>query len=189
MTTAPTAYPVRFDVDYPAAVDRLTALVRVVLAIPVLVVSSMLGSVTTGPLMVLLLFRLKYPRWWYDWNVALSQFNARIGAYVLLLRDEYPSTDEQQGVHLAIDYPAVGSLNRWLPLVKWALAIPHYVVLAALWAVAFLAVLAAWVAILVTGHYPRPLFDFVVGVGRWTNRVLGYVTLLVTDRYPPFSLS
>jgi Domain of unknown function (DUF4389) len=72
--------------------------------------------------------------------------------------------------------------------VKWLLAIPHYIVLVVLWLLAIVAVIVAWFAILFTGRYPRGLFDFVVGVGRWTLRVGAYAFLLVTDRYPPFSL-
>jgi hypothetical protein len=129
----------------------------------------------------MLLFRQKYPRWWFDWNVNLTGFSYRVAAYVGLLRDEYPATDEEQSVHLE-------DLNRWLPLVKWLLAIPHYVVLVFLGIAAVVSVVVAWFAILVTGRYPRPLFSFVVGVLRWSLRVGGYAVLLVTDRYPPFSL-
>ena len=104
--------------------------------------------------------------------------------------DRYPSTDEQQSVHLDIDYPdAQNDLNRWLPLVKWFLAIPHYVVLVFLTIAMVFAVVGAWFAILFTGRYPRGIFEFVEGVIRWHNRVMGYAFLLVTDRYPVFRLS
>ena len=104
--------------------------------------------------------------------------------------DRYPSTDEQQSVHLDFAYPdARSDLNRWLPLVKWLLAIPHYIVLFFLWIAARRRVIVAWFAILFTGRYPRGLFDFVVGVLRWHNRVVGYAFMLVTDEYPPFRLS
>ncbi len=96
---------------------------------------------------------------------------------------------EEQSVHLEIDYPDVErDLNRWMPLVKWFLAIPHYIVLIVLGVIAVFAIIIAWFAILFTGRYPRALFDYVVGVGRWGLRVQAYVSLLVTDRYPPFSL-
>jgi hypothetical protein len=141
------------------------------------------------PTVLLLLFRQKYPRWWFDWNVALTNFGYRVAAYAALLRDEYPSTDEEQSVHLNIPYPNALELNRWLPLIKWLLALPHYIVLGFLLIAAFFVVIIAWFAILFTGRYPRALFDFVVGVHRWALRVSAYAFLLVTDRYPPFSLT
>lgn len=141
------------------------------------------------PTVLMLVFRQKYPRWWFDWTLALTAFSYRVAAYGALLRDEYPSTDEEQAVHLTLVYPdAHADLNRWLPLVKWLLAIPHYVVLVFLGLAAVLCVIAAWVMILATGRYPRALFDFVVGVFRWGLRVNSYAVLLVTDRYPPFRL-
>ena len=137
----------------------------------------------------MLLFRQKYPRWWFAWNLAFTRFGARVAAYLLLLRDEYPSTEDEQAVHLDLDYPnAKNDLNRWLPLVKWFLAITHYVVLVFLGLAVFFVVIVAWFAILFTGSYPRDLFTFVVGVMRWGLRVEAYALLLITDRYPPFSL-
>ena len=134
-------------------------------------------------------FRQKYPRWWFDWNRELTRFSARVIVYAALLDDRYPSTDQQQSVRLELRYPDVpSSLNRWLPLVKWLLAVPHYIALALLAIAACACVGIAWFAILLTGRYPRPLFDFVVGVGRWGLRVVAYAFLLITDRYPPFSL-
>jgi Domain of unknown function (DUF4389) len=203
-------YPIRFSVDYPDRdLNRLTTFFRVFTAIPIFIV---LGSVNGGtwewsyergeavavgaggllffgPLLMIL-FRQKYPRWWFEWNRELMRFSNRVGIYLALMDDRYPSTDEQQAVHLDIDYPdARSQLNRWLPLVKWFLAIPHYIVLVFLYIAAVVVILIAWFAILFTGRYPRGLFDFVVGVGRWHNRVVGYAFLLVTDRYPPFSLT
>ena len=134
----------------------------------------------------MLVFRGTYPRWWFDFNLELQRFTNRVCAYLALLDDRYPSTTERQSVHL--EYPAPEGLSRWLPLVKWLLAVPHYLVLIVLHVAALLAVVAAWFAILFTGRYPRPLFDFVTGVFRWSNRVTGYAFTLVTDRYPPFSL-
>jgi hypothetical protein len=138
----------------------------------------------------LIVFRRRYPRWWFDFARELTRFGARVGAYVALLTDKYPSTVEEQSVHLEIDYPdAERDLNRWLPLVKWLLAIPHLLTLIVLFVGAAFAVVIAWFAILFTGRYPRVLFDFVVGVSRWWLRVQAYAFLLVTDRYPPFSLT
>ena len=201
-------YPVRFDVDYPKELDRLTTFFRIFMAIPILIVIGLLsggysgsfsgdtwqvsgafGAIIVLPTVLLILFRGKYPRWWYDWNLELSRFAMRVNTYLSLLRDEYPSTDEQQAVHLDIDYPNVGKdLSQGMPLIKWLLAIPHYIVLFFLAIAAFFAVIIAWFAILFTGRYPKALFDFVVGVHRWALRVGGYAFLLVTDESPPFSL-
>jgi hypothetical protein len=206
---AGTSYPVQFDVEYPEReLDRLTTAFRIFMVIPIAIVLATLGGestayagdhwqagatfgglVTFSPLL-LILFRQKYPRWWFDWNLELLRFQNRIGAYLALLNDQYPSTDEHQSVRLELPYPDVKQdLNRWLPLVKWLLAIPHYIVLAFLWLAALFVIVFAWFAILFTGRYPRGLFEFVVGVGRWTNRVTAYAFVLVTDQYPPFSLS
>src|SRR5918992_174506 len=203
-------YPVRFSVDYPdRELNRWTTFFRLFMAVPILVVLGSVGGGTWqwtteqggaaaagaggllffGPLLMIL-FRRKYPRWWFDWSRELSRFSSRVGAYLGLMDDRYPSTDDQQSVHLDIDYPdASKDLNRWLPLVKWFLAIPHYIVLFFLSIAAVFAVLGAWLAILFTGRYPRGLFEFVEGVMRWHNRVIGYAFLLVTDRYPPFRLA
>jgi hypothetical protein len=198
---------VRFGVDYPdRELNRATTAFRVIVVIPILVVlatvsggsigagSNRGGIAMAGGLLVfapllMIVFREKYPRWWFDWNVALLRFVNRVGAYLLLLRDEYPSTDEEQSVHLDLDYPDVSTdLNRWLPLVKWLLAIPHFFVLIFLSLAAIVVAMISWFAILFTGRYPQWAFDFVVGVMRWHNRVVGYALLMVTDRYPPFDL-
>ncbi len=142
------------------------------------------------PILLMLLFRRKYPRWWFDFNLEFLRFATRVWTYASLLRDEYPSTDEEQAVHLDIDYPdAQQDLNRWLPLIKWFLAIPHYIILIPLSIVALLCIIVAWFAILFTGRYPRDLFNLVVGVDRWWLRVDAYAFILVTDQYPPFRLS
>jgi hypothetical protein len=209
-TTGKPAYPVQFSVAYPDRdLNRLTTAFRLIVAIPILIVAASLGGDEasyaagehgwrvaggTGGLLFLapllmILFRQKYPRWWFDWNRELLRFSNRIGVYLALMDDRYPSTDEQQAVALDLPYPdAKEELNRWLPLVKWLLAIPHYILLVFLWIAAAVSVIIAWFAILFTGRYPRGLFDFVLGVFRWTNRVLGYAFILVTDQYPPFRL-
>jgi hypothetical protein len=208
--TGEPGYPVRLSVEYPdRQLNRLTTAFRLFVAIPIVVVAASIGgqsNYTAGehswrfaggaggalflaPLLMIL-FRQKYPRWWFDWNLELARFTNRIGVFLALMDDRYPSTDEPQSVSLEIRYPdAKHDLNRWLPLVKWLLAIPHYVVLVFLWIAAIVSVMIAWFAILFTGRYPRGLFDFVLGVGRWTNRVSGYAFLLVTDEYPPFRLA
>lgn len=206
-------YAARLEVDYPDRLDRMTTFFRVIWIIPVAIVLSLLtasggtrvvtetgqtirstgGGIAGGLAMataLMIAFRQRYPRWWFDFARELTRFGARVSAYGALLTDRYPSTVEEQSVHLEIDYPTVErDLNRWLPFVKWFLAIPHYVVLVVLALMAVLAVVIAWFAILFTGRYPRGLFDFVVGVGRWGLRVQAYAFLLVTDRYPPFTTS
>ena len=199
-------YPLAFDVVYPDRdLDRVTTGLRIFTVIPIgIVLAAVEGSYgwdayTFGggvggtlflAVLLMILFRQKYPRWWFDWNRELLRFANRVSAYLLLLDDRYPSTDEQQYVRLEFEYPDVPrDLNRWLPLVKWFLAIPHYLVLLFLDLGVLLAVIGAWFAILFTGRYPRAIFDFVVGVMRWTNRVSLYAFLLVTDRYPPFRLA
>ena len=147
------------------------------------------GGVLFLPLVLMIVFRQKYPRWWFDWNINFLRFSNRVTAYVALLDDRYPSTDEEQSVHLDFAYPDALQLNRWLPLIKWLLALPHIILLLFLWIAVLGSVVLAWFAILFTGSYPRNLFHFVVGVLRWTNRVNGYAFVLVTDQYPPFSLS
>jgi hypothetical protein len=213
MQVSPARYAARLTVDYPAQLDRVSTLFRLIWILPIAVVLGLLTGTGTGNVAneaggelvstgggisgglwlataLILVSRLRYPRWWFDFARELTRFCARVGAYAVLLTDRYPSTVEEQSVHLELEYPEVErDLNRWLPLVKWVLALPHYLVLAVLWPAALVAVVAAWFTILVTGRYPRALFDFVVGVGRWSLRVSAYAFLLVTDRYPPFSLN
>jgi hypothetical protein len=187
-----TSYPVSFDVEYPTERDRASTLLRLIYAIPIVllwVLFSRAVQVTFLALVAMLLFRKKYPRWWYDLNLQLTRFDARVVSYLGLLCDEYPSTDEEQQVHLQIDYPdAEHDLRRGMPLIKWLLAIPHYIVLIALGLISIVLVIIAWFTILFTGRYPRGMFDFVVGSLRWGYRVQAYMLLLTTDRYPPFSL-
>jgi len=206
------SYPVSFSVDYPdRQLDRVTSFFRIFTVIPIAIVLALVcgggtwtyttghstrtaaigagGLLFLGPL-VMILFRRKYPRWWFDWNLELHRFTNRVMAYLVLMDDRYPSTDDHQSVHL--DYPdhsTTADLNRWLPLVKWLLAIPHYIVLFFLDIAALVVVVIVWFAVLFTGRYPRGLFDFLLGVGRWHNRVIGYAWTLVTDAYPPFRLA
>ncbi len=214
MTTAtgqqpyPEPYPVQFSVDYPdRPLNRLTTFFRIFTVIPIAIVLGTVahqtwgsgsdgryyavsagGFLFLGPLLMIL-FRLKYPRWWFDWNLELQRFSNRVSIYLALMDDRYPSTDEHQSVRLDYRYPDVpAELNRFLPLVKWFLAIPHYFVLFFLNIGAFFVVIVTWFVILFTGRYPRGMFDFVEGVLRWNNRVAGYAFVLITDRYPPFRL-
>jgi Domain of unknown function (DUF4389) len=204
-------YPVSFAVEYPDRdLNRLSTFFRIFAAIPILIVATLLtssvstgqwhghtsqivyeaGGIVTLPLVLMLLFRQKYPRWWFDWNLELMRFFNRIGIYLALMDDHYPSTDEHQSVRLDFPYPDANTdLKRWMPLVKWILAIPHYILLVFMSIAAFFVVIFAWFAILFTGRYPRSLFDFVEGVTRWYNRVVAYAFTLVTDEYPPFRFS
>jgi hypothetical protein len=210
--TTASDYPANLDVEYPdRSLDRVTTFFRLFTLIPIAIVLATVsgtqtyiadagaettritvgaGGVLFGGPLLMILFRRKYPRWWFNWNLELTRFTSRVALYAALLDDRYPSTDEQQSLRLDISYPDVPrDLNRWMPLVKWFLAIPHYIVLAFLALAAFVCVVIAWFAILFTGRYPRALFDFVVGVARWALRVQAYALLLTTDRYPPFSLA
>ncbi len=217
MVTQSHPYPARLSVDYPESLNRVSTLFRLIWAIPIFVILGLLTATASDTVtvitdsgevvsritrtglgiagglfvatMLMIVFRQRYPRWWFDFALALNRFSNRVGAYMGLLTDRYPSTEDEQSVHLDLEYPNVEQdLSRWMPLVKWLLAIPHYIVLAVLGVGAVFAILIAWFAILITGRYPRALFDYVVGVGRWALRVQAYATLLITDRYPPFSL-
>jgi hypothetical protein len=211
METMTPNHPVGFDVEYPdRPLDRVSSFFRLLFAVPILIVLAAMGGPAFGagsdsgglffiglasgllviPPLLMIVIREKYPRWWFDFNLAFLRFDNRVIGYLLLLRDEFPSTDEEQAVHLDLPYPEVrADLNRWMPLVKWFLAIPHYVVLIVLDIAVVLGAIVAWFAILFTGRYPRRLFNFMVGVMRWHNRVVGYAFALVTDRYPPFRLA
>ncbi len=214
-----TEYAARLEIDYPEKLGRLTTFFRLIWIIPIAIIAGLIsgaGETVTNTVILneagevvrttqetfgglasglavatalMIIFRQRYPRWWFDFSRELTRFGARVGAYLFLLTDQYPSTVDEQSVHLEIDYPDVQSdLNRWMPIIKWLLAIPHYIVLFFLGIAALFVAIIAWFAILITGQYPRGLFDFTVGVGRWILRVQAYVLLLVTDRYPPFSL-
>ncbi|MCB0872094.1 MAG: DUF4389 domain-containing protein [Actinobacteria bacterium] len=194
---ANSTYAARLSIDYPdRQLDRLSTALRIFFVIPIAIVATLLsnsdaswGGALFLPVLLMVLFRRKYPRWWFDFELQLSRFTSRVSAYSALMSDRYPATDDDQYVHLELDYPDVErDLNRWLPLVKWFLAIPHYIVLIVLSIGAFFATIFAWFAILFTGRYPRGLFDYVEGVMRWWLRVSAYAFLLITDAYPPFSL-
>ena len=201
----------RLTIDYPDRdLDRVSTALRLVYAIPVMIVLGVVdggvagdtagetggrigafgGGVLVLPVLLMIVFRNKYPRWWFDFNLQLARFSTRVLSYLALMSDRYPSTDDEQSVHLDLDYPNVPEdLNRWLPLVKWLLAVPHYVALLFLGVAAAIGVVIAWFSVLFTGRYPRAIFGFVEGVLRWALRVEAYAFLLVTDRYPPFSLA
>jgi hypothetical protein len=185
------SYPARLTIDYPDRdLDRLSTGLRLIYAIPITVVLELVGTVLSAPVALMIVFRQKYPRWLYDFNLELTRFSTRVVSYMALMSDQYPSTDDEQSVHLELDYPDVErDLNRWLPLVKWLLALPHFIILVFLAVAAVVAVVVAWFTVLFTGRYPQALFDFVEGVLRWALRVEAYALLLVTDRYPPFSLT
>lgn len=208
-SSSPPAYPATLVIDYPdRSLNRLTTFFRLFTVIPIAIILALImggridvtaasgwtwewgmGGILFLPVLLMILFRKKYPRWWFDWNLALTRFGLRVSSYVGLLTDVYPSTDEEQSVHVEIAYPDVEKeLSRGMPLVKWFLAIPHIFVLIFVGIAALVCVVAAWFVILFTGRYPRGLFDFVVGVFRWSLRVSAYAFLLTTDRYPPFSL-
>jgi len=204
-TQPPSDYPVTFSVEYPEReLNRLTTFFRIFTIIPIVIVAGLLpggeltqygyeagftmGSLVFLPLVLMLLFRKKYPGWWFSWNLELMRFLNRVGIYFALMDDRYPSTDEQQAVRLEYPQPETQGLQRGMPLVKWFLAIPHYVVLFFLGIGAFFALIGAWFAVLFTGRYPRGIFTYLEGVGRWHNRVTGYAFTLVTDQYPPFRL-
>jgi hypothetical protein len=211
------AYALTFDVEYPQQLSRWRTAFRPIIAVPILVLVGLLvwpnesakmtaswgvepwtvtlpnisyfGGFLVLPPLLMIVFRRKYPRWWFDWNGGLLKLESRLTAYLYLLRDEYPSTDEDQAVHVTVRYPdASRELNRWLPIVKPLLAIPHYIALFVLTVASLVAVVIAWFAIVITGQYPRPLFDFIVGYLRWSNRVVAYAFVLATDEYPPFRL-
>lgn len=216
---SPVSYAARLSIEYAEKLDRLTTFFRIIWIIPIAIIFGLISGTgetvyetttlddagkvvmttrdTTGGMVsglvaataLMIIFRQRYPRWWFDFQRELTRFGYRVGAYMGLLTDQYPSTVEEQAVHLEIDYPDVkANLNRWMPLVKWLLAIPHYIVIAFLVTGAVFVVIIAWFAILFTGQYPQGLFDYMVGVGRWILRVNAYAFLLVTDQYPPFSL-
>ena len=212
MATKKDTYPASLEIDYPKKLNRVSSFFRIIWALPIVAIMAIISAegtksytyelgrkvVESGPgiatalfiaTALMILFRQRYPKWWFDFNLEFNKFSTRVGAYLCLLTDKYPSTEDEQSVHLKLEYPNVKKdLNRWLPLIKWFLVIPHIFVLIIPVIFAILATIIAWFAILFTGKYPKGLFDFVVGVGRWGWRVTAYAFLLTTDKYPPFSL-
>ena len=189
-TAGASSHPVQYSIEYPESSSRLKALFRLILILPIGVILYLVGgfsgAIFPAPVLVLL-FRKKYPKWWFDLNVESQRFSARVWAYFFLLRDEYPSTDEQQAVQLSFEYPdGDNAVNRWLPLIKWLLALPHWIILSVLSIVFLIVVVISWIAIIITGKHPRGLFDFLMGYSRWAARTTAYAFLLTTDRYPPF---
>jgi hypothetical protein len=202
------AFPATLNIDYvDTERNRLTVFLRLITMIPIVILLGAIGgptfssyepnysSVSSGsvvilflPVLLMIVFRQKYPRWWFDFNLELLKFSTRVGAYVGLLTDEYPSSDEEQGVQITLEYPDATKLNRWLPLVKWLLAFPHYIVLFFLYIVAIILIISGWFAIMFTSRFPRGIHNYLVGVTRWSIRVEAYALFLTTDIYPPFSL-
>ncbi len=190
-------HPVNLTVDYPdRALNKVSTFFRIILIVPIGIIlallwdgrGSLMGLVVL-PTVLMLLFRHKYPKWWYDWNYGLVRFCYQVFAYLFLMDDRYPSTDEEQSLHLQLPYPQVATeLHPGLPLVKWLLALPHYIVLAILGLYGIILVVIAWFAILFTGRYPKSMFAFIEGLMRWELRVIAYAFLLTTDKYPPFAL-
>lgn len=208
MSTPPEPYPVDVTIEYQdRELNRTTTFFRLFTIIPIGIIVTLLcgatasssdsgavagaaGGIIILPTALMIIFREKYPRWWFDFNKQLTAFLLRVATYFLLIEDRYPSTDEPQGVDLTLEYPNVtADLNRFMPLIKWLLAVPHYIVLFFLWIGVFFGTIYAWFVILFTGRYPKDLFGFVEGVLRWQTRVGGYTSMLVTDQYPPFRLS
>ncbi len=204
-----TKYPALLTVDFTEKRNRKSVLLRLFYAIPIFIILILITGTGSScgyeegcaggagglgilflPAMLMIVFRQKYPKWWFDWNLQFTRFSTRVGAYFLLLTDEYPSTDEEQGVHLSFEYPdAKNGLNRYMPLIKWFLAIPHYIVLAVLFIGVVFSTIFSWITIIFTGRQPRVFFDFTVSVMRWCLRVQAYAFLLITDSYPPFSFN
>ena len=186
-------YPVNLKIDYSDSSDRLTALFRLILVIPIVIILGLISSYAEAlsfAIAMMILFKEKYPKWWFDWNIGITKFAYRIAAYVFLMRDEYPATDNDQSVHLTVPYPDVKQdLKRWMPLVKWILVIPHIIVLIIIFIGVVLGIIFALFAILFTGKYPKGIFNFIEGFMRWTLRVSAFALLLTTDQYPPFRLS
>lgn len=184
-------YPLRFDVEYPERLSRWLIFVKWLLAIPHFIVLYLLGLISELFLLIAffsILFTKKFPRGLFDFIVNVYRWNANVLAYVGLLRDEYPPFSWDAGkypVTFEVDYQE--EMGRFLPLIKWFLAIPHIIALMFIFIIAALLWFIAFFAILFTGKFPRGMFDFIVGAIRWNYRLNAYAYLL-RDEYPPFSL-
>ena len=187
----PGSYPLSFDIAYPTKLSRLATLFRLVLAIPQLLIIYALGTVVgiiTFIVWFAILFTRRYPKGLFELVVSFNRWSANVYAYMALLRDEYPpfSTDPgRYAVTYDVDYPE--KLSRWLIFIKWYLVLLHQIVLYFLGFVAILADIIAYFAILITGRFPRALFNYIVGVMRWNLRVSAYSSLM-RDEFPPYSM-
>lgn len=188
MEASAMSYPASLEIDYIPKANRFTTFFRPILLFPIMIIMIMIRGVLVAPVVLMILFKKKYPRWWFEWNLNMTRFSYRINAYVYLLTHDYPNTDEEQSVHIEMEYPENGTLSRGLPLIKWLLAIPHFIVLAILMIAVGVLTIIAWFSVMIFDRYPKTFFNFVVGVLRWNLRVQAYTNLLITDKYPPFSL-
>ena len=196
MTTEP-SYPVRFEVEYPERLSRLSTAFRIFFFIPVAIFLVLLGgdeargAGAAGGGVVLaiwaaVLVRQYVPHWMFDFQVALMRFEVRAGGYLALLTDQFPAFEGEYPINFDVRYP--DRLSRWkVAIWKIITSIPHFIILSFLFLAALVVVVIAWFAILFTGRYPRGLHGFVAGVFRWSLRVQAYIFSL-TDEYPPFSL-
>lgn len=184
-------YPIRVDISYPEDLSRWLIFVKWLLSIPhyiILYFLELAVYVVTLIAVFAILFTAKYPEGLFKFAVGFRRWQLNYYAYLFLLRDEYPPFSMDPGQYpavLEVDYPE--RLNRFLPLIKWLLVIPSLIVLLALYIAGIVVTFIAFFAILFTKTYPRGMFDFMVGVFRWTQRATGYYYLF-TDKYPPFSL-
>jgi hypothetical protein len=200
MTTTPApagAHPAYLDLDAPLEIARWRPLVHWLLAIPQLIIAAVLGYVAYVVWVICffaVLFTRRVPDGLFAFQVMTQRYNWRASSYAMFMRESYPPFDfttvdvDPGGDPAIVGVQHPGEVNRWLPLVKWLLAIPHYIVLAVLGIVVFVVLVIAWFAVIITGRYPQGLRDFLVGYSRWSWRVWAYV-LLLRDEYPPFTLS
>ena len=188
---SPDSYPLHFDIAYPERLSRWMIFVKWLLAIPhyiIIYALDIIFRILTLIAFFAILFTRQYPESLFKFNVGIRRWEANVGAYVSLMRDEYPPFSFDPGQYaVAFDVQYPQELSRWAPLYKWLLAIPHYIVLIFLGIAAAVVIFVAFFIILFTAKYPESLFRFVVGVNRWVQRVNAYV-LLMRDEYPPFSM-
>jgi hypothetical protein len=197
-------YPAQLSIKYNNKSNRVTVFFRLFLVLPILIIFILLlgllvqdndsnavqigGGFLFFPIMLMIVFRQKYPKWWFDWVYELTKFVNRVSAYMMLLTDKYPSTDEEQDVEVSLEYPNVKEdLNRYLPLIKWLLAIPHLLIMIIFLVLWLLLSPIVWLIVLIMGKMPEKLFNFLVGFLRYVLRVGAYSILLITDKYPSFN--